>query len=38
MPTTILITGAVTGFGRLAAFDLARHGHDVIATAPIGRR
>ena len=33
MPRTILITGAASGFGRLVAFDLARKGHDVIATA-----
>jgi short-subunit dehydrogenase len=30
---TILITGAASGFGRLVAFDLARKGHHVIATA-----
>jgi short-subunit dehydrogenase len=30
---TILITGAASGFGRLVASDLARKGHDVIATA-----
>lgn len=28
----ILITGAGTGFGKLFAFELARKGHDVIAT------
>ena len=33
MAKTILITGAASGFGRLAAFDLARKGHRVIATA-----
>src|SRR5258708_29068181 len=32
---TILITGAGTGFGRLVAFDLARKGHNVIATVEI---
>lgn len=33
MPKTILITGAGSGMGRLAAVELARRGHDVIATA-----
>lgn len=33
MSNTILITGAASGFGRLVAFDLARKGHHVIATA-----
>lgn len=35
MSKTILITGAATGFGRSAAFDLARAGHKVIAAAQI---
>ena len=33
MTKTILITGAASGFGRLVAFDIARRGHRVIATA-----
>lgn len=33
MARSILITGASTGFGRGAAIELARRGHDVIATA-----
>lgn len=33
MPNTILITGAGSGFGKLVAFDLARKGQQVIATA-----
>ena len=32
MPTSVLITGAGTGFGRGAAVELARRGHPVIAT------
>ena len=35
----VLITGASTGFGRLFAETLARHGHTVFATMrdPAGR-
>ena len=32
MTKTIMITGAGSGFGRLAAFELAQRGHHVIAT------
>ena len=32
MTKTIMITGAGSGFGRLAAFELANRGHHVIAT------
>lgn len=35
MSKTILITGAASGFGKMAAFDLARKGHKVIATAQV---
>ena len=33
MSKTILITGSSTGLGKLAAFELARRGHHVIASA-----
>ena len=29
----VLITGCSTGFGRAAAVELTKRGHDVIATA-----
>ena len=35
MGKTILITGAASGFGKIAAFDLAKKGHSVIATAQV---
>ncbi|MCF3109626.1 SDR family oxidoreductase [Niabella sp. CC-SYL272] len=35
MSKTILITGAASGFGKIAAFDLAQKGHKVIATAQV---
>lgn len=35
MSKTILITGAASGFGKIAAFELAKKGHQVIATAQI---
>ncbi|CAD0218549.1 SDR family oxidoreductase [Chryseobacterium sp. D764] len=35
MSKTILITGAASGFGKIAAFDLAKKGHKVIATAQV---
>jgi NAD(P)-dependent dehydrogenase (short-subunit alcohol dehydrogenase family) len=31
--TRVLITGCSTGFGRLAAVELTKRGHDVVATA-----
>lgn len=35
MSKTVLITGAASGFGKIAAFDLARKGYKVIATAQV---
>lgn len=35
MSKTILITGAASGFGKIAAFDLVKKGHKVIATAEV---
>lgn len=35
MSKTILITGAASGFGKIVAFDLARKGHKVVATAQV---
>lgn len=35
MGKTILITGAASGFGKIAAFELAKKGHKVIATAEV---
>ncbi|KMQ61579.1 short-chain dehydrogenase [Chryseobacterium angstadtii] len=35
MNKTILITGAASGFGKIAAFDLAQKGHNVIATTQV---
>eukprot|EP01133_Synstelium_polycarpum_P011695 gene11695-13654_t len=35
MSKMILITGAASGFGKIAAFDLAAKGHKVIATTQI---
>lgn len=35
MHKRILITGAASGFGKIAAFDLAKKGHKVIATAQV---
>ena len=38
MPKTVLITGAGSGFGRMAAGRLAQHGHKVIATVLNGEQ
>ncbi len=35
MSKTILITGAASGFGKIAAFELAKKGHKVIATTQV---
>ena len=35
MSKTILITGAASGFGKIAAFELAKKGHNVIATTQV---
>ncbi|MDH6253853.1 short-subunit dehydrogenase [Chryseobacterium sp. H1D6B] len=35
MSKTILITGAASGFGKIAAFELAKRGHKIIATAQV---
>ncbi|MGE9314017.1 SDR family oxidoreductase [Niabella sp. CJ426] len=35
MSKTILITGAASGFGKIAAFDLAKKGYKVIATTQV---
>ncbi|SHL14046.1 SDR family oxidoreductase [Chryseobacterium polytrichastri] len=35
MSKTILITGAASGFGKIAAFELAKKGHKVIATGQV---
>lgn len=35
MSKTILITGAASGFGKIAAFELAKNGHKVIATGQV---
>lgn len=35
MSKTILITGAASGFGKIAAFELAQKGHKVIATTQV---
>ena len=35
MPKTILITGAGSGFGKAAAFGMAKNGHSIIATTQV---
>jgi len=38
MPKTVLITGAGSGFGLVAALELAKRGHSVIATTETDRQ